>query len=128
MVPYSHIANPNELEALYNVHYVRGRLYIEQAFGHLKKKFKIIEHDINFFVTWTAKIAYACCVLNNVLVKYRVGIWQENVVPAYDCIGATAIRNSQDRAFMVVEGDEEYNALDLGKENKRQLGEFLALS
>ncbi|KAL2630054.1 hypothetical protein R1flu_014740 [Riccia fluitans] len=112
-------ANLNELEALFNVHHVRGRLYIEQAFGHLKNKFKIIKHGINSSVTWAAKIAYACCVLNNVLVKYRIEMWQENVVPAYDHIGATAVRNSQDRAFMVVEGDEKYNASDLGKENNK---------
>ncbi|KAL2632371.1 hypothetical protein R1flu_017057 [Riccia fluitans] len=55
MVPFPQNAQLTEVEALYNKHHVQGRLIIEQAFGHLKGKFRILDLGINSSISSAAK-------------------------------------------------------------------------
>ncbi|KAL2651495.1 hypothetical protein R1flu_019623 [Riccia fluitans] len=128
MVPFPQNAQLTEVEALYNEHHVRGRLIVKQAFGHLKGKFRILDLGVNSSISLAAKIAYSCCVLNNVLVKYRVGLWQKNVQPTYDRPGATLVQHLHDDRFTVPGNHHQGSDSELARETREHLGHFLALN
>ncbi|KAL2643972.1 hypothetical protein R1flu_011559 [Riccia fluitans] len=128
MVLFPQNAQLTEMEALYNEHHVRGYLTVEQAFGHLKGKFRILDLGVNSSISSAAKIAYSCCVLNNVLVKYRVGLWQKNVQPTYDRSGATLVQHLHDDRFTVQGNRHQGSDSELARETREQLGHFLALN
>ncbi|KAL3689513.1 hypothetical protein R1sor_015822 [Riccia sorocarpa] len=80
MAPFNLTSRSSAKLRLYNERHVRGRLAIEQAFGILKARFKILETGITSSVTWAATLVQACCIFHNFLLKNRLQTLDRNVV------------------------------------------------
>ena len=65
----------------FNMHHKKSRVIIEQVFGMLKKRFKILKKTIHHKPEMAAKIIIACAVLHNFLLARGIGIRDLPVPP-----------------------------------------------
>ncbi|KAL3676674.1 hypothetical protein R1sor_026622 [Riccia sorocarpa] len=66
-------------ERLFTDRQIRGRLVVEQSFGILKARFRILETGITSSITWAATLVQACCVLHNYLIRNRLQGLDRNI-------------------------------------------------
>lgn len=66
MVPYSG-RSLSLGESAYNAAHTRGRIIVEQAFGLLKGKWRILSVGIQSEHEWAPQIVHACTILHNIL-------------------------------------------------------------
>lgn len=67
MKPYPFYVNQNEVEQLFNYVLSKARRVVENAFGHLKARFRRIGKGIDNNIDNASVIIKACCVLHNFL-------------------------------------------------------------
>lgn len=115
MIPYHIVPSSPDLHVLYNARHTAGRICVEQAFGLLKGRFSLLEKGIGSSVRWAAKVVHACCILQNILIKNRVGRLD------FDAVGFRASGSS-------ALGVNHARPGDSGGEVRTALAEYVALT
>lgn len=86
MKPYNRAALTNE-KRIFNYRLSRARRVVENAFGILTKRFKILQNTIKFEPQKARKIVMACCHLHNYLCsKNRAKYLQLQDIDRYDIV------------------------------------------
>lgn len=90
MKPYSEGPNYDEQQRNFNYRLSRARRVIENAFGRLKARFRILSKRIEFNIENVPNIVKTCCILHNmceIMGDSCENEWltQENVNEDYNC-------------------------------------------
>ncbi|KAL2610654.1 hypothetical protein R1flu_029227 [Riccia fluitans] len=115
MIPYHIVPSSPNLHVLYNARHTAARICMEQAFQLLKGRFKLLEKGIGSSVRWAAKVVHACCILQNILIKNRVGRLDFDVV-GFRASGSSSL------------GVNHARPGDSGGEVRTALAEYVALT
>ncbi|KAL3684836.1 hypothetical protein R1sor_002858 [Riccia sorocarpa] len=59
--------------AVYNEAQIQGQLVVEQAFGRLKKRFRILDTGVQSDITWAPHMVMVWCAVHNFLLKCEDG-------------------------------------------------------
>ncbi|XP_049316669.1 uncharacterized protein LOC125779377 [Bactrocera dorsalis] len=84
MKPYSR-RNLNVEEQIFNYRLSRARRVVENSFGILANRFRILHTTMNLDPEKSAKITLACCYLHNFLIKTNSSVYLRNDVNN-DCV------------------------------------------
>ncbi|KAL3693647.1 hypothetical protein R1sor_007298 [Riccia sorocarpa] len=79
MCPYSLNRNSSPQQRLFTERQIRGRIVVEQAFGILKSRFRILDVGISSSITWAATVVQACCIMHNFLIRNRLSALDRNI-------------------------------------------------
>ncbi|XP_055905139.1 uncharacterized protein LOC129940727 [Eupeodes corollae] len=66
-----YIGTQNPAEDSFNAYLNKGRIVVENAFGRLKGRWRILQKRIDIAVEFVPNIVATCCVLHNILEKRR---------------------------------------------------------
>lgn len=70
---YTPVPNPRDAaDSAYNVAHRRTRCYVEQAFGILKARFRVLHSECRLQPEKLCKVATACAVLHNIATDDRI--------------------------------------------------------
>lgn len=82
LVPYKDYGSLSAVEVHYNRRHSKTRMVIENAFGLLKSRFRILNH-VNCHLKLVPELITACCVLHNICIAMNDnGIDSDDMAPA----------------------------------------------
>lgn len=59
-------------EESFNVYLSKARIFVENAFGRLKGRWRILQKRIDISVDFVPKIVATCCILHNILERRKI--------------------------------------------------------
>lgn len=71
LTPYRDNGHLSRVQKNYNYKHSATRVYIEQCFGLLKGRFRILKHVNIYNTEFIPKLIIACCVLHNICIEQR---------------------------------------------------------